>query len=47
MNKNNKTLLIIGLLVIAVGVGFMMSQKSNEPDLSIKVDESGIEIDGK
>ena len=46
MNKNSKILLIVGALILAVGVGYMMS-KNNEPDLSIKVNENGIEIDGK
>lgn len=41
----NALYFIIGAAVVAVlAVGFFMTQKSNEPDLSIDVSESGIDI---
>lgn len=42
----NAMYFIIGAIVVAViAVGVFMVQESNEPDLSIDVGESGIDID--
>jgi hypothetical protein len=41
----NALYFIIGAAVVAIlAVGFFMTQESNEPDLSIDVSESGIDI---
>lgn len=45
-SSGNPLYLIIGAVVVAVlAVGFFMVQDSNEPDLSIDVSESGIDVE--
>jgi hypothetical protein len=42
----NALYFIIGAVVVAViAVGFFMVQESNEPDFSIDVSESGIDVE--
>lgn len=42
----NALYIIIGAIVVAVlAVGFFMVQESNEPDLSIDVSDSGIDVE--
>ncbi|NNE57411.1 MAG: hypothetical protein HKN36_04825 [Hellea sp.] len=44
-NKKTLTLVIIGLLIVALGLGYVMMQKKDKADISIDAPGGKIEVE--